>query len=75
MTGTVTPGRWLRDERPLLDRGAERAAIDDLLNAVRQGLGSVLVLRGAQGVGKTTLAGAPITGSARRPAGRQPGRP
>jgi DNA-binding CsgD family transcriptional regulator len=56
MTGTVTPGRWLHAERPLLDRGAERAAIDDLLNLVRRGFGGVLVLRGGQGVGKTTLA-------------------
>jgi len=57
MTGTVTPCRWLRAERPLLDRGAERAAIDDLLDVARRGFGGVLVLRGGHGVGKTRLAG------------------
>ncbi|HTX85204.1 MAG TPA: LuxR C-terminal-related transcriptional regulator [Streptosporangiaceae bacterium] len=57
MTGTVTPGKWLRAERPLLDRDAERAAIDDLLNVVRRGFGGMLVLRGGHGVGKTSLAG------------------
>jgi DNA-binding CsgD family transcriptional regulator len=57
MTGTVTPGKWLRAERPLLDRGAERAAIDDLLKAVRRGSGGVLMFRGGHGVGKTSLAG------------------
>ncbi len=52
------PGRWRRPERPLLDRGAERAAIDELLDAVRRGFSGVLVLRGhAPGVGKTALAG------------------
>ncbi|HEY2076137.1 MAG TPA: LuxR C-terminal-related transcriptional regulator [Streptosporangiaceae bacterium] len=49
------PGRW-RPERPLLDRGAERAAIDEVLDAVRGGFSGVLVLRGDSGVGKTTLA-------------------
>jgi hypothetical protein len=56
MTGTVTPGKWLRAERPLLDRGAERAAIYDLLNVVRRGYGGMLVLRGGHGAGKTSLA-------------------
>jgi DNA-binding CsgD family transcriptional regulator len=56
MTGTVTPGQWLRAERPLLDRGAERAALDDLLDVARRGSGGVLVLRGGHGVGKTRLA-------------------
>jgi DNA-binding CsgD family transcriptional regulator len=56
MTGIVLPGRWPA-ERPLLDRGAERDAIDDLLDVVRRGFGRVLVLRGGQGVGKTSLAG------------------
>jgi len=41
----------------LLDRGAERAAIDELLDAVRRGLSGVLVLRGGPGVGKTAVAG------------------
>jgi DNA-binding CsgD family transcriptional regulator len=57
MTGIVLPGRWPHAERPLLDRSAERAAIDDLLNSVRRGSGRVLVLRGGHGVGKTSLAG------------------
>jgi hypothetical protein len=56
MTGIVLPGSWPRAERPLLDRGAERAAIDDLLNVVRRGFGGVLALRGGHGVGKTRLA-------------------
>ncbi|HEX9521299.1 MAG TPA: LuxR C-terminal-related transcriptional regulator [Streptosporangiaceae bacterium] len=54
---TVTEGRWRRPERPLLDRGAERAAIDELLDAVRGGFSGVLVLRGDTGAGKTTVAG------------------
>jgi DNA-binding CsgD family transcriptional regulator len=54
---TVMEGRWRRLERPLLDRGAERAAVDELLGAVRHGLSGVLVLRGGPGVGKTTVAG------------------
>jgi DNA-binding CsgD family transcriptional regulator len=65
MTGTVTPGRWPRAERPLLDRGAERAAIDELLNAVRRGFGGVLMLRGGQGVGKTTLASYAVEAASR----------
>jgi DNA-binding CsgD family transcriptional regulator len=40
---------------PLVDRGAERQRIDDLLELVRQGLSGVLVLRGGDGVGKTSL--------------------
>ena len=55
---TVIPGRWRRPERPLLDRDAERAAIDELLQTVQGGFSGVLVLRGrAPGVGKTALAG------------------
>jgi DNA-binding CsgD family transcriptional regulator len=42
-------------EFPLLDRQAERTAIDQVLDAVRSGLSSTLVLRGGPGVGKTTL--------------------
>src|SRR5258706_541248 len=54
---TVTEGRWRRPERPLLDRGAERATIDELLDAVRGGFSGALVLRGDTGAGKTTVAG------------------
>src|SRR5580704_10349784 len=39
----------------LLDRLAERAAIDQVLEAVRSGFSGTLVLRGGPGVGKTTL--------------------
>jgi DNA-binding CsgD family transcriptional regulator/tetratricopeptide (TPR) repeat protein len=53
---TVMQGKWRRPERPLLDRGAERAAIDELQDAVRRGFSGVLVLRGDTGVGKTALA-------------------
>ena len=57
------PDSWRRPERPLLDRGAERAAIDELLDAVRGGFSGVLILRGSPGVGKTTLAGCAIEAS------------
>ena len=40
---------------PLLDRHAERAAIDGLLAAVRDGLSGVLLLAGEPGIGKTRL--------------------
>src|SRR6266581_3988507 len=46
--------RW-RKEFVLLDRRAERAAIDRVLDAVRSGLSGTLVLRGGPGVGKSTL--------------------
>src|SRR6202035_361040 len=46
--------RW-RKEFVLLDRRAERAAIDRVLDAVRSGFSGTLVLRGGPGVGKTTL--------------------
>src|ERR1700684_3897684 len=46
--------RW-RKEFVLLDRRAERAAIDGVLDAVRSGLSGTLVLRGGPGVGKSTL--------------------
>jgi DNA-binding CsgD family transcriptional regulator len=39
----------------LLDRQEERAAIDRLLAAVRNGFSGTLILRGGPGVGKTTL--------------------
>src|SRR5690348_156027 len=53
---TVMQGKWRRPEHPLLDRGAERAAIDELQGAVRRGFSGVLVLRGDTGAGKTALA-------------------
>ena len=46
--------RW-REGLVLLDRRAERAAIDRVLDAVRSGLSGTLVLRGGPGVGKSTL--------------------
>src|SRR5882757_1581550 len=46
--------RW-REEFVLLDRQTERAAIDRVLDAVRDGFSGTLVLRGGPGVGKTTL--------------------
>ena len=47
-------GGW-RKESVLLDRRAERAAIDRVLDAVRSGFSGTLVLRGGPGVGKSTL--------------------
>ena len=44
-----------RQEFTLLDRQTERAAIDQVLDAVRGGFSGTLVLRGGPGVGKTTL--------------------
>ncbi|MEV0910607.1 AAA family ATPase [Streptomyces hokutonensis] len=49
-----------RADRPepeftLLGRRTERAAVDRVLAAVRDGLSGTLVLRGAPGIGKTTL--------------------
>jgi DNA-binding CsgD family transcriptional regulator len=46
--------RW-QQEFVLLDRRAERAAIDLVLDAVRSGFSGTLVLRGGPGVGKSTL--------------------
>ncbi|MFI9557375.1 AAA family ATPase [Nonomuraea endophytica] len=42
-------------ESPLLGRQAECAAIDGVLESAREGQGSVLVVRGETGVGKTAL--------------------
>jgi DNA-binding CsgD family transcriptional regulator len=39
----------------VIERGAERAAIDELVSAARAGRSGVLGLRGAAGIGKTTL--------------------
>ena len=44
-------------EPPLLDRELERAAIDQVLDAVRGGFSGALILRGGPGIGKTTLLG------------------
>ncbi|MFF2549141.1 AAA family ATPase [Kitasatospora sp. NPDC058063] len=41
--------------RPLVGRCVEREAIEQLLDAVREGLGGVLVLVGEAGIGKTRL--------------------
>ncbi|MFF4197887.1 AAA family ATPase [Nonomuraea sp. NPDC001831] len=48
MTGSAVPG-------PLLGRQAECAAIEAVLERARDGRGSVLVLRGETGAGKTAL--------------------
>jgi DNA-binding CsgD family transcriptional regulator len=45
----------------MLDRHSERRAIDDMLDLVRQGFSSGLVLRGGYGVGKTALLDYAIT--------------
>src|SRR5260370_27646675 len=42
-------------ELVLLDRRAEKAAIDQVLGSVRDGFSGTLVLRGGPGVGKTAL--------------------
>ena len=39
----------------LLDRVAEKDALDGVLAAVREGLSGVIVLRGEAGVGKSAL--------------------
>ncbi len=44
-------------ELVLLDRQAEKAAIDRVLDSVRDGFSGTLVLRGGPGVGKTALLG------------------
>jgi len=41
----------------LLDRQAERAAIDGVMRSVRDGFSATLVIRGSPGVGKTALLG------------------
>ncbi len=41
----------------LLDRQAERVAIDEVLRSVREGFSAALVIRGSTGVGKTSLLG------------------
>ena len=43
--------------QPLLDRHAERAAIDRVLGSVRDGFSATLVIRGCPGAGKTALLG------------------
>ena len=54
------PALWRQaggqQRRPgMLDRQQERAAIDRVLDAVREGFSGTLVLRGGPGTGKTTL--------------------
>jgi DNA-binding CsgD family transcriptional regulator len=41
--------------RPLLDRAAEKAALERALTEVRDGLSGVLILRGDAGIGKSAL--------------------
>src|SRR5258708_10118321 len=53
--GAPASGSLRFPERRLLDRQRERRAVDDMLNLVRDGFSSALVLRGDHGVGKTTL--------------------
>jgi DNA-binding CsgD family transcriptional regulator len=58
LTDWAGPGRVddrRREEFVLLDRRTERAAIDQVLDAVRSGFSGALVLRGGPGVGKSTL--------------------
>jgi predicted ATP-dependent serine protease len=41
----------------LIDRGAEKMALSGMLDSVRRGSSSALVLRGEPGVGKSALLG------------------
>ena len=61
------PGGQRNRERVLFDRREELAAIDSLLNAVREGFSGTLVLRGGPGVGKTRLLEYAIEEGACRP--------
>src|SRR5215510_8688015 len=51
----MRPGWFPRGPEMLLDRHAERAVLDKLLDAARGGRSGVLVVRGEPGVGKTAL--------------------
>src|SRR5215475_9253533 len=51
----MRPGWFPRGPEMLLDRHAERAVLDKLLDAARGGRSGVLVVRGEAGVGKTAL--------------------
>ena len=42
---------------PLIDREAEKQALDEVLDSVRRGMSGALVLRGEPGVGKSALLG------------------
>ena len=42
---------------PLLDRCAEKRALDEVLDSVRAGMSGALVLRGEPGVGESALLG------------------
>lgn len=48
---------WQCPRLALVDRSAERRRIDELLERVRQGFSGVLVVRGGDGVGKTSMVG------------------
>src|SRR5258708_28673439 len=48
-------GQRRQAELVLLDRHSEKAAIDRVLDCVRNGFSGTLVLRGGPGVGKTVL--------------------
>src|SRR5262245_32820773 len=51
----VWHGLTLESSQPLIGRGGECAAIKQLLDAVRDGFGGVIVLTGEPGMGKTRL--------------------
>jgi DNA-binding CsgD family transcriptional regulator len=53
-----------RAGRGLLDRHAERAAIDRVLGSVRDGFSATLVIQGGPGVGKTALLGYAVDSAA-----------
>ena len=57
--GSGPPGNqgWSGAGQRLLDRHAERAAIDRVLGSVRDGFSATLVIRGSPGAGKTALLG------------------
>ena len=52
--GPRVDDQW-RTQFTLLDRQTERAAIDRVLDSVRNGFSGTLMLRGGPGVGKSTL--------------------
>src|SRR5262249_2177954 len=60
----MRPGWFPRGPEMLLDRHAERAVLDKLLDAARGGRSGVLVVRGEPGVGKTALLDSAIQSAA-----------
>ena len=48
----------------LLDRGAEKQALEEIVASVRAGMSGALVLRGAPGMGKSALLGYAVERSA-----------